>query len=324
MRVAQVREFGGPEVLGTVEAPDPVAGPGEVLVAVDHIDTLFVQTQIRAGSFGEFFDVKPPYVPGGGASGTVTATGPGVDPAWVGRRVAAAGQADSYAELMAVPAARLSPVPGGVGLREAAALVHDGVTALALLENTALKPGETVLITGASGGMGTLLVQLAHGLGAKVVGVARGPEKTALVRELGADEAVDASDSGWGRRARVALGEGGADLVLDGVGGRLGLAAFPLTADGGRFSAHGAPSGTGFAAVDPDEARRRGITLLGIGDVQLTPERRTALLDRVLAEAAAGRLRSVIGEVFPLERAADAHTAIEGRTLVGKVLLSTH
>uniref|UniRef100_A0AAU2V618 Zinc-binding dehydrogenase n=1 Tax=Streptomyces sp. NBC_00003 TaxID=2903608 RepID=A0AAU2V618_9ACTN len=324
MRVAQVREFGGPEVLAPVEVPDPVAGPGEVLVAVDHIDTLFVQTQIRAGAFGEFFDVKPPYVPGGGASGTVTATGPGVDPSWVGRRVTAAGQADSYAELMAVPAAHLSPVPDGVGLREAASLVHDGVTALALLENTALKPGETVLITGASGGMGTLLVQLARGLGAKVVGVARGPEKTALVRELGADEVVDASDSGWGKRARAALGEGGADLVLDGVGGQLGLAAFPLTADGGRFSAHGAPSGTGFAAVDPDEARRRGITLLGIGDVQLTPERRTALLDRVLAEAAAGRLRSVIGEVFTLERAADAHTAIEGRALVGKVLLSTH
>ncbi|MFI6475038.1 zinc-binding dehydrogenase [Streptomyces sp. NPDC050516] len=322
MRVAQVREFGGPEVLVPAEAPDPVAGAGEVLVAVDHIDTLFVQTQIRAGAFGEFFDVKPPYVPAGGASGTVTATGPGVDPAWVGRRVAVAGQADSYAELMAVPAAHLSPVPDGIGLREAASLVHDGVTALALLDNTALKPGETVLITGASGGMGTLLVQLARALGARVVGVARGPEKTALVRELGADQVVDAADSDWPEAARAALGEGGADLVLDGVGGQLGLAAFPLTADGGRFSAHGAPAGTGFAAADPDEARRRGITLLGIGDVQLTPERRTALLDRVLEEAAAGRLRSVIGAVFPLERAADAHRAIEGRGLVGKVLLS--
>ncbi|MFD7164049.1 zinc-binding dehydrogenase [Streptomyces violascens] len=321
MRVAQVKEFGGPEVLVLAEAPDPAAGAGEVLVAVDHIDTLFVQTQIRAGAFGEFFDVKPPYVPAGGVSGTVTATAPGVDPAWAGRRVAVSGQADSYAELMAVRADHLSPVPEGVGLREAASLVHDGVTALALLDNTALKPGETVLITGASGGMGTLLVQLARAIGARVVGVARGPEKTALVRELGADQVIDAADSGWPEGARAALGEHGADLVLDGVGGQLGLAAFPLTADGGRFSAHGAPSGTGFAAVDPDEARRRGITLLGIGDVQLTPERRTALLGRVLDEAAAGRLRSVIGEVFPLERAADAHAAIEGRALVGKVLL---
>ena len=206
-------------------------------------------------------------------------------------------------------------------LREAAALVHDGVTALALLDTTALKPGESVLITGASGGMGTLLVQFARALGARVVGVARGPEKTALVRELGADHVIDASDPEWGQRARAALGEGGAALVLDGVGGQLGLTAFSLTADGGRFSAHGAPTGTGFAAADPDEARRRDVTLLGIRDVQLTPQRRTELLGRVLADAAAGRLRPVIGEVFPLERAAEAHAAIEGRGLVGKVLL---
>ncbi|MEU6054460.1 zinc-binding dehydrogenase [Streptomyces xanthochromogenes] len=322
MRVAQVQEFGGPEVLVTASAPEPVAGEGEAVVAVDHIDTLFVQTQIRAGAFNEFFGVEPPYVPGGGISGTVTAIGPGVDGGLVGRRVAVSGAADTYAEFVAVPAAHLSPVPDGVGLREAASLVHDGVTALALLDNTALKPGETVLVTGASGGMGTLLVQFAHALGARVVGVARGPEKTALVRELGADHVIDAADSGWGRQARAALGEDGADLVLDGVGGQLGLETFPLTADGGRFSAHGAPTGTGFAAVDPEEARRRGITLLGIGDVQLTPERRTALLGRVLTEAAAGRLRPVIGEVFPLARAADAHRAIEGRALVGKVLLA--
>ncbi|AYG81492.1 2-haloacrylate reductase [Streptomyces hundungensis] len=322
MRVAQVQGFGGPEMLVHVEVADPVAGPGEVVVAVDHIDTLFVQTQIRAGGFSEFFGVEPPYVPAGGVSGTVTAIGPGVDEALAGRRVAVSGIDNTYAELVTAPAAQLCPVPDGVGLREAASLVHDAVTALALLENTALKPGETVLITGASGGMGTLLVQLAHGLGARVVGVARGPEKTALVRELGADLVIDAGDPEWGLRARAALGEGGADLILDGVGGQLGRDAFALTADGGRFSAHGAPSGTGFAAVDPDEARRRDITLLGIGDVQVTDERRTAFLARALHEVAAGRLRPVIGEVFPLARAADAHRAIEGRGLVGKVLLT--
>ncbi|MEU9198276.1 zinc-binding dehydrogenase [Streptomyces hundungensis] len=322
MRVAQVQGFGGPEMLVPVEVADPVAGPGEAVVAVDHIDTLFVQTQIRAGGFSEFFGVEPPYVPAGGVSGTVTAIGPGVDEALAGRRVAVSGIDATYAELVTAPATQLCPVPDGVGLREAASLVHDAVTALALLENTALKPGETVLITGASGGMGTLLVQLAHGLGARVVGVARGPEKTALVRELGADEVVDASDPEWGRRARAVLGGEGADLVLDGVGGQLGRESFALTADGGRFSAHGAPSGTGFAAVDPDETRRRDITLLGIGDIQVTDERRTAFLDRALHEAAAGRLRPVIGEVFPLTRAADAHRAIEGRRLVGKVLLT--
>lgn len=166
MRVAQVERFGGPEVLVPAELPDPVAGPDEVVIAVDHIDTLFVQTQIRAGAFGEYFDVAPPYVPGGGVSGTVVSTGAEVDPAvWAGRRVIAAVDPGSYASLAAVPVDHLVPVPDAVGLREAAALVHDAVTALALLDLTALKAGETVLITGASGGMGTLLVQLARSRG---------------------------------------------------------------------------------------------------------------------------------------------------------------
>ncbi|MEU5438645.1 zinc-binding dehydrogenase [Streptomyces sp. NPDC020719] len=322
MRVAQVKEFGGPEVLVPAELADPVAGPDEVVVAVDHIDTLFVQTQIRAGAFGEYFDVAPPYVPGGAVAGTVTSTGAAVDAvAWAGRRVVAAVEPGSYASLAAVPADHLAPIPDGLGLREAAALVHDGVTALALLDLTALKAGETVLITGASGGMGTLLVQLARSMGARVVAVARGEEKLALVRELGAHEVIDAGSPDWPTQAREVLGEAGADVVLDGVGGELGVRAFPLTATGGRFSAHGAPTG-GFAPVDPAEAARRTITLLGIPDVQLTPERRVALVTRALSEAAAGRLHPVIGAVFPLERAADAHAAIEGRGVVGKVLLS--
>lgn len=174
----------------------------------------------------------------------------------------------SYASLAAVPVDHLVPVPDAVGLREAAALVHDAVTALALLDLTALKAGETVLITGASGGMGTLLVQLARSRGARVVGVARGAEKLSLVRELGAHEVVDAALPDWPRHAAAALG-GGADVVLDGVGGALGAAAFPLTAPGGRFSAHGAPTGHGFATIPPEEAGRRSITLLGIADVQL-------------------------------------------------------
>ncbi|GAA0626647.1 zinc-binding dehydrogenase [Streptomyces crystallinus] len=322
MRVAQVKEFGGPEVLVAAELPDPVAGPDEVVVAVDHIDTLFVQTQIRAGAFGEYFDVRPPYVPGGGVSGTVAATGSEVDPAvWAGRRVIAAVEPGSYASLAAVPVDHLVPVPDGLGLREAAALVHDGVTALALLDLTALAADETVLITGASGGMGTLLVQLARSRGARVVGVARGDEKVALVRKLGAHEVVDAASPDWPERARSVLGAAGADVVLDGVGGAVGAAAFPLTSDGGRFSAHGAPTGHGFAPVDPSEASGRGITLLGIADVQITPTRRVTLAARALEEAAEGRLRTVIGAVYPLGRAGEAHAAIEGRGVVGKVLL---
>ncbi|WP_062645514.1 zinc-binding dehydrogenase [Streptomyces maremycinicus] len=347
MRAAQVKAFGGPEVLTTVELPDPVPGPGEVLIEVAHTDTIFVETQIRTGLFRAYFPVEPPYVPGGGVAGTVTAVGAGVDPAWVGRRVTSFVDG-GYAERVTAPATAPTPVPDGVDLRTAAALVHDGVTAAGLLEHTAVAAGDRVLILGASGGMGTLLIQLARARGARVVAAARGARKSALVRELGADAVVDVSERDWVERAREALGrpapartpedtaedttggttentagdaaEGAADVVLDGVGGELGLAAFALTADGGRFSAHGAPTG-GFAAVDAAEAERRGVTLFGIGDVQFGEERARRLSAHVLAQAAAGRLRPVIGARFPLTEAAAAHAAIEGRELVGKVVL---
>ncbi|MGX1886439.1 zinc-binding dehydrogenase [Streptomyces sp. NPDC055287] len=320
MRAIQVREFGGPEVLVDTELPDPVAGPGEVVVEVSVADTIYVETQIRGG-WGPQFGIEPPYVPGGAAAGTVLSVGEGVDPAWTGRRVLAGpGTSGSYAEQVVTPVDRLIPVPDGLGLREAAALGHDGVTGTGIAEAVGIRPGERVLILGASGGMGTLLVQIAHAAGAHVVGAARGKRKLDLVRELGADAVVDYSEEGWSERAREALGGNGADVLLDGVGGELGLAAFALTADGGRVSAHGASSG-GFAAIDAGEAERRGITLRGIKEVQYGTADITRLLAKALAEAAAGRLRPVIAATFPLARAAEAHAAIEARSVAGKALL---
>lgn len=178
-----------------------------MVVAVAAVDTIFVETQIRAGVFGEHFTVQPPYVPGGGIAGTVRAVGEGVDEVWLGRRVITSlGPTGGYAEQAVASAARLVAIPDGLGLTEAAALVHDGVTATALLESTDLAAGERVLILGASGGMGTLLVQLAKAVGAQVVGVARGEAKVSLVRELGADAVVDAAGDDWVGRARTALG----------------------------------------------------------------------------------------------------------------------
>lgn len=325
MRAAQVQEYGGPEVLVPVEVPDPVPGAGEVLIDVAYADTIFVETQIRAGWGGEFFTVSPPYVPGGGVSGTVGALGPGVPEEWLGRRVTAFVDG-SYAERALAQVTALTVVPDALDLASAAALVHDGVTAAGLLDLTGLGATDRVLILGASGGMGTLLVQLAHARGARVVGAARGAEKLALVRKLGADAVVDVTRPDWTAAARTALGgdTGGrpaaADVVLDGVGGELGLDAFALTADGGRFSAHGAPSG-GFSPIDPAEAARRAVTLFGITDVRFTPADVHRHATSALAEAAAGRLRPVIGETFPLSRAAEAHAAVEGRGVVGKVVL---
>ncbi|MFD7286845.1 zinc-binding dehydrogenase [Streptomyces sp. NPDC059863] len=322
MRAARVTAFGGPDVLVTAEVPDPVAGPGEVVIAVAVVDTIFVQTQVRAGWGQEYFPVRPPYILGGGVAGTVRSVGEGVDADWTGRRVVASiGITGGSAELVATPVESLVPVPDGLPFPTAAAVFQDGVTALALMDLTGVTADERVLITGASGGMGTLMVQLAKARGAYVVGVARGERKTALVRELGADAVIDGAHDDWPARAREALGARGADVVLEGVGGEMGLAAFPLTADGGRFSAHGAPTG-GFAPVDARHAADRRIRLLGIEDVRIPRRETVRLAARALAETAAGRLRPVIGGTFPLDEAADAHRAIEGRGLLGKVLLT--
>ncbi|WP_156727465.1 zinc-binding dehydrogenase [Streptomyces apocyni] len=321
MRVAQVSKFGGPEVLVTADVAEPVVAPGEVLIDVAFVDTIFVETQVRNGWGGEFFPVELPYVTGSGVAGTVREVGAGVDPGWVGRRVASSdGFTGGSAERVVRAADTLTAVPDGLSPRDAAALVTDSITALGLIELTAVKPGERVLILGASGGMGTLAVQLAHARGARVVAVARGERKRALVRELGADATVDGADADWPERAREALGASGADVVLDGVGGAFGARALPLVADGGRLSLHGAPTGD-FADIDAAEAERRGITVYGIGDMRFAPEEQQRLRAAAYEEAAAGHLRPVIGEVFPLERAAKAHAAIEARTLVGKVLL---
>ncbi|MEU2298749.1 zinc-binding dehydrogenase [Streptomyces antibioticus] len=318
MHAVQVKAFGGPEVLGAVEVGEPVPGGGEVVVDVAYVDTIFVETQIRRGLARAYFPVVPPYVPGGGVSGAVAAVGAEVDAGWVGRRVVCLVDG-SYAERVIAPVARLVAVPDGLELRTAAALVHDGVTAAGLLERTAVSPGDRVLVLGASGGMGTLLVQAARARGATVVAAARGAEKLALVADLGAHATVDVSAPGWVERAREVLG-GGAEVVLDGVGGEVGAAALPLTVGLGRFSAHGAPSG-GFASLDAEVVDRLGITVFGIADAQFGPSDLRRLTAHALAEAAAGRLRVVIGAVFPLAEAEAAHRAVEGRGVVGKVIL---
>jgi NADPH:quinone reductase len=165
-------------------------------------------------------------------------------------------------------------------------------------------------------------VQLARKAGARVIGAARGQRKLDLAREFGAEAVVDYTEPGWTELVREASGGPGQDVVFDGAGGEMGRAAFAITARGGRFSAHGAPSG-GFAEVDPQEAERRAVTMRGIQYVQYAPAEGRRLTERALSEAAAGRIRPLIGQTFPLQRAAEAHAAIEARAVIGKTLLLT-
>jgi NADPH2:quinone reductase len=325
MRAVQVRSFGPPEVLAVTDLPDPVAGPGQVVIGVEVAEVLLLDAMIRAGHATQWFPLQPPYVPGNGVAGRVASVGEGVDPAWAGQRVIAhtggGGGSDGYAEQALVPAERLVPVPSALGMTDAAALLHDGATALGLAAGTGISDGEWVLVVGAAGGLGILLMQLAHAVGAKVIGAARGEAKLALVSSLGAEGAVDYSQTGWGKQAVELTGGTGPDVVFDGVGGRLGREAFDIVAEGGRFSAHGAASG-GFAEIDPSEAASRNVTVRGIEQVQFQPGQLEQFAQQALAEAAAGRIKPVIGQSFPLDQAADAHTALQARTAIGKTLLT--
>lgn len=320
MRAIQVTRYGGPAVLAPVDLPDPLAGTGEVVVRAEAIDTIYLETQIRGG-WGEVFGVTLPYVPGGAAAGTVVSTGSGVPESWLGRRVVAGpGTRGSYAELIRTGTDRLVPVPDGLDLRAAAALAHDGVTATGIIDGVGVKPGDRVLILGAAGGMGTLLVQLVHQLGAQVVGAARGAVKLALVRRLGADAVVDYTEDNWTDAVRAAFGGLPVDVLLDGVGGALGTQAFHLVADGGRVSSHGAASGD-FATTDQQSTGSRGIVVRGIADVQFEAPDMVRLAGKALTDAAAGRVRPVIAQEYPLSMAADAHRAMEARSIPGKALL---
>jgi NADPH2:quinone reductase len=308
-------------VLVPSELPEPTAGPGQVVVGVKFALVLFLDTQIRAGWGRDWFPVTPPYTPGSGVAGEITAVGEGVDPEWVGRRVVAdTAGGGGYLERAAVQAGRVVAIPEALGTAEAAALLHDGRTAMGLVEVAAIRPQEWVLVLGAGGGLGILLVQLAHGAGARVIGAARGKHKLDLAQELGASVLVDYSQSDWPQQVLAGTGGTGPDVVFDGVGGEIGQAAFEITARGGRFSAHGAPSG-GFAPIDRQEAERRTITVRGIEQAQFAPADAKRLTGRSLGEAAAARIRPVIGQRYPLERAADAHRAIEARDVIGKTLL---
>ncbi len=319
MQTIQVMRFGAPDVLEVRPGAEPVARAGQALLAVEVADVLTLDAALRAGDGSGFFDLRPPYVPGGGVAGRVLATGDARDTRWVGRRVVARlGQQGACAERAVAPVEALVEIPDGLSSVDAAALVHDGLTARGLLEAAAVRRGERVLVTAAAGAMGVLLVQDLVRAGATVVGAIRGAAKRAVVRDLGAAP-VDYDDPAWPAAASEAAG-GRFDVVLDGVGGPVGRAAFALVADGGRFSAHGAPSGD-FAPVDDTEATARGVALRGIRDVWFRADDARRLTAGALADAAAGRLRAAVTRPLPLHRAADAHRVIDERRTAGKTVL---
>lgn len=320
MRAIQVREFGGPEVLNPEEVPDPVAGPGQVVVGLAVADVIYLDTLLRGGWGQDIFPRRLPYVPGGGGAGRVLSVGEGVDPGWLGRHVVARASS-GYAEQIAADVDEIVEVPDGLGSAEAAAVLHDGVTALMLAHRAQIARDEWVLVAAAAGGAGSLLVQLARDAGAHVAAAARGERKLALARELGAEVTVDYADEGWQDRVRQAVGGAGVSLAFDGAGGELGTAVFEAVADGGRFLTYGTSNGA-FSAIDPQVAERRRVRVINTLEAgPPDPDTVRQRLTEALSLTVRGRMRPVIGATYPLERARDAHASLAERATLGKSLL---
>lgn len=321
MRAVRVDGFGGPEVLALHEVPEPEPGPGEVTVRVEAANVIYLDTLIRRGLAREFFPIEPPYVPGSSVVGRVEEVGPEADPSLVGTLVLSETEKGGYAERVVVREDGLLRVPDGLSPHDALALLVDGATAMLLERSSRFLPDTRVLVLAAAGGAASLVVQLARLAGARVIGAASSPEKRELARALGAVETVDYSAPDWHDRVREITGGAGVDVVVDGAGGALGASAFSLVADGGRFVSYGTTDGE-IVEIDEAEASRRRIETVGLFDIQREENLgRNDLARLALEEAREGRIRPHVGLTLPLERAAEAHRALQERRVVGKVLL---
>lgn len=306
MRAIEITAFGGPEVLQPRELPEPSPAPGELLIDVEHIEVLFLDTQMRSGWAQSHFPLRPPFVPGTGVAGRVAATGEGSEASIGDLVVAQTGDSGAYAERVVVPSTQVWSVPDGVDPALALAALHDGPLALARLDALGDLTGRRVLITAAAGSLGHWFVPLVRRAGGDVVATAGGPAKVEAVRRLGVADVRDHRHEGWDD------GLAPVDVVVDNSGGDTGRRAAALLRSGGFLLNHGAAAGT-FSEPTADDA-----TVIGIEPLD---DRMDALVRRALEAIRDETVRPVIGSHLPLAEAAAAHRAIEARGVVGKSVL---
>ncbi|OEJ26285.1 oxidoreductase [Streptomyces agglomeratus] len=332
MHAVRLHAYGPAENLTYEKTDDPVPGPGQVRIAVAAAGVHLLDTALREGLPGPFpAPVELPTVPGREVAGTVESLGEGTDPSWLGKRVVVhlGMNPGGYAELAVTDAERLQQIPENLDEAQAVAMIGTGRTTMGILQFTEVTPDTVAIVPAAAGGIGTLLVQYVKNAGGTVIGLAGGPAKVARVQENGADLAVDYKLPDWPEKVRAFLGDGGATVVFDSVGGNTGRAAVDLLARGGKhvvfgWSSDGLHDGSPLTFTD-EELAERGITSEGVlGPAMLgktggdNPVR--TLENRALAEAAAGRLVPAV-QRFPLAEATAAHRALETRATMGKVVL---
>jgi putative PIG3 family NAD(P)H quinone oxidoreductase len=317
MRAITIADPGGPEVLVVGEVPDPVAGPGEVVVRVAATAVNRADLLQRKG-----FYPPPPGVtdvPGLECSGVVAALGPDVDGWRVGDRVCALLSGGGYAEFVVVPVGQLMAVPSGVDLEDASALPEVACTVWSNVVGVAgLKVGETLLIHGGAGGIGTHAIQVGKALGATVAVTAGSPERLRRCAELGADITLDYRDSEFEKEVR-------ADVILDNMGAKYLARNIAALNRGGRLVVIGMQGGAR-GDLDIGALLSKNATVTATGLRYRPLEEKAAIcasvVENVWPLVAQGAVKPVIHARLPLEDAAEAHRALEAGGVVGKLLLT--
>jgi NADPH:quinone reductase len=320
MRAIRLHEAGGPEVLRDERLPLPRPGPGEALVRVAYAGVNFIDVYKRTGQYA----MPLPATLGEEGAGIVEAVGAGVGEVHPGDRVAWAAVLGSYAEYAVVRAARLVPVPEAIDLRVAAAIMLQGMTAHYLATSTRpLGPGDRCVVHAAAGGVGLLLVQIAKLRGAYVIGTAGSDEKAELARAAGADHVIVYTREDFAAETRRLTDGEGVHVVYDSVGRTTFLDGLGVLAPRGTMALFGQSSGA-VDPVDPQLLNQRGSLFLTRPTLVHYTRTREELLGRaadLFGWIARGELSVRIDDELPLERAADAHRALEARRTAGKLLL---
>ncbi|MFE4961448.1 NAD(P)H-quinone oxidoreductase [Streptomyces sp. NPDC056660] len=316
MKAVSIKEPGGPEVLEWVEAEDPVPAVGEVVIDVVAAALNRADVMQRMG----LYPLPPgtsPY-PGLEVSGRVSALGEGVTGLRVGDEVCALLTGGGYAQKVAVPAGQLLPVPKGVGLVEAAALPEAAATVWSNIVMTAgLKEGETLLVHGGAGGVGTMAIQIAKALGARVVTTVGSPEKAARARELGADATIDHREQDFAEH-------GPYDVILDVIGGQYLQRNIQSLAPDGRLVVIGLQQGLE-GQLNLAELVFKRISVHGTTLRTRSAEQKAAIVAEVRRNVwpmiENGSVRVVLDRTLPMAEAAEAHRLMEEGRHVGKILL---
>jgi NADPH2:quinone reductase len=317
MKAIVVKEFGAPDVMKFEDVPDPTPGPGQVLVRVHAVGVNPVETYIRAGTYAR----KPnlPYIPGSDVGGTVERVGPGVAAFKPGDRVYTHGASGGYAQFLVCDEALAHLLPARVSFAQGAALGVPYATAWrALFMRARARAGETLLVHGASGGVGTAAVELGRSHGLRVIGTAGTPEGLALAREHGAHHALNHRDHDYLQQVMPLTSNAGVDVVLE------MLANVNLDHDLDVLARHGrivVIGNRGRIEIDPRKAMARDGAILGMTLFNATPDELGEIHAGLVAGLENGTLNPVIGKEFPLADALKAHVAVMESGAYGKIVL---